>query len=204
MLEIEGWNVTWGCCESHMGTCYLVDLLFGVCEESWEVTQSVTVEHHLSLFIRAGHNIPHRSQSCRLHSLKNITEATSHVKHLMSAKKVEHVSEVTDTTCSSVPELWPPGGSVRGRGKVRSPNQWPSGSARCRRQWDRTAPKPCPPGSAQNRVKSATRAVHSQTKSKSSTYVDISVVNEHAQRRENLYEDTRSSPWTNRATYTCY
>lgn len=94
-----------------------------------------------------------------------------------------------DTTCSSLPELWPPDGSVRGRGKVLSPNQWPSGSARCRRQWDRTAPKPCPPGSAQNTVKSATRAVHLQTKSKSSTYIDISVVNEHTQRRENLYED---------------
>lgn len=47
-------------------TLYLVDLLFRVCEESRKVTQSITVQHNLSLFISSCHNVPHSSQRCRL------------------------------------------------------------------------------------------------------------------------------------------
>lgn len=45
---------------------YLVDFLLRVCEEGREVAESITVEHHLSLFICASHNVPNSPQSSSL------------------------------------------------------------------------------------------------------------------------------------------
>lgn len=45
---------------------YLVDLLFGVCEQVGKVRKDITVEHHLSLLIRPCYNVPHCSQRCSL------------------------------------------------------------------------------------------------------------------------------------------
>ena len=42
---------------------YLVDLLLGVCEQRWEVAEGVTVQDHLGLLVRPGHDVPHSSQS---------------------------------------------------------------------------------------------------------------------------------------------
>lgn len=55
------WDLMGCACLSH-----LVDLLFGVCEQVGKVREDVTVEHHLSLLIRPGYNVPHRSQRCGL------------------------------------------------------------------------------------------------------------------------------------------
>jgi len=35
-------------------------------EQSREMTEGVAVEHVLSLLVRSGHDVTHRSQSCRL------------------------------------------------------------------------------------------------------------------------------------------
>ena len=45
---------------------YLVDFLFRVCEECREVAESITVEHHLGLFICASHYVPNSSQGSSL------------------------------------------------------------------------------------------------------------------------------------------
>lgn len=49
---------------------YLVDFFLGVCEQGREVAQGITVQHHLGLFICAGHNVPHCTQCCSLKKAK--------------------------------------------------------------------------------------------------------------------------------------
>lgn len=45
---------------------YLVYFFLGVCKQGREVTQGITVQHHLCLFVCASHNVPHCTQRCSL------------------------------------------------------------------------------------------------------------------------------------------
>lgn len=67
---------------------YLVDLLFRVCKESRKVTQSITVQHNLSLFISSCHDVPHRSQRCRLKTQTNFSLDFSHFDEHSSRSKL--------------------------------------------------------------------------------------------------------------------
>jgi len=64
---------------------YLVDLLLGVCEQGGEVSQGVTVEHHLGLLVRARHNVPHGPQGCRLEGREGREEGSLGQKHTSGA-----------------------------------------------------------------------------------------------------------------------
>lgn len=45
---------------------YLVDFLFWVSEECWEVAEGVTVEHYLRLLVCAGHYVPNGPEGSSL------------------------------------------------------------------------------------------------------------------------------------------
>lgn len=49
---------------------YLVDFLLCVCEKCCEVAESITVEHHLGLFIRASHYVPNSPEGSGLDARK--------------------------------------------------------------------------------------------------------------------------------------
>lgn len=75
----EGLSPTAGYIASIYTSCsyckHLVDLLFGVWEQIGEVGEHVTVEHHLGLLVRPGHNVTHCPQCSRLR------ERTIYPKH---------------------------------------------------------------------------------------------------------------------------
>lgn len=53
---------------------YLVDFLLRVCEECREVAESVTVEHHLGLFICASDYVPNSPQGSGLDAERQCVE----------------------------------------------------------------------------------------------------------------------------------
>lgn len=61
------WLTKFVCFLQTVGERYLVDFLLWVGEERREMAEGVTVEHHLGLFVCAGHNVPNSPQGSSLH-----------------------------------------------------------------------------------------------------------------------------------------